>query len=341
MNKINKNFLVVGAGFSGAVIARELANDGYNVHVIDERPHIAGNAYDYTNEHGIRIHKYGPHIFHTNNERVFEWVSQFGMWSEYKHKVKAQLKDGTYVTLPVNQETKRIIGEENIIDVLYRPYTRKMWNLEIEDLDPNVLSRVAIRDDDNEYYFPNDKWQLMPVNGYTDIFNNILNHNNITVSLNTPFNRDMECSYDHVFNCMPIDMYYDYQFGELPYRSIKFHNTHVEKDRVLPTSVINFTDKGPYTRVTEWKNFPWHGTNKKLTTLTYEEPCDYVDNNYERYYPVKDVSGENRNLYEKYKLLYNPKMTFIGRCGMYVYIDMHQAINASLSIVRKFKDTLK
>lgn len=334
----SKSVLVVGAGFSGATIARELAVSGYSVHVIDERPHVGGNAYDYKNEYGIRIHKYGPHIFHTNNEQVFEWISQFGEWGEYKHKVKAELKDGTYVTLPVNRHTKEVIGEENIIDVLYRPYTRKMWNLEIEELDPNILSRVAIRDDDNEYYFPNDKWQLMPIHGYTSVFENILNHENISVDLNTKFHKDMESSYDHVFNCMPIDAYYDYQFGELPYRSIKFHDKNLPLHKALPTTVVNFTDDSPYTRVTEWKNFPWHGDTIGLTTLTFEEPCDYVDNNYERYYPVKDVSGKNRDLYEKYKSLYNPKVTFIGRCGMYVYIDMHQAINSSLVIAKKFKD---
>ena len=121
------NILVVGAGFAGAVVAHELANAGHKIQVIEKRNHIAGNAYDYTNKHGIRIHKYGPHLFHTNNKKVYDWITQFGEWVEYRHKVKAMLSTGQYVTLPVNSETKEIVGEENIISTFYAPYTYKMW----------------------------------------------------------------------------------------------------------------------------------------------------------------------------------------------------------------------
>jgi len=335
------SFLVVGAGFAGAVIAHELANDGHQVTVIDERDHIGGNAYDYINEHGIRIHKYGPHIFHTSNERVYNWVTQFGEWIEYKHKVKAQLSNGEYVTLPVNKLTKEIVGEENILDIFYRPYTKKMWDKEIEELDPNILKRVAVRDDDNEYYFPKDIYQIMPKDGYTKVFEKILDHQNIVVKLNTPFHKDMESDYQHVFNSMPIDVYYDYRFGELPYRSLKFHNVNLPMVRALPASVVNFTNNSPYTRIAEWKNFPEHGSNDKWTTLTYEEPCDYIDNDYQRYYPVKDIDGINQTIYKTYKEIENTKVTFIGRCGMYVYIDMHQAVMSSLAIVKRFKETIK
>ena len=335
------SFLVVGAGFAGAVIAHELANDGHQVTVIDERDHIGGNAYDYTNEHGIRIHKYGPHIFHTSNERVYDWVTQFSEWVEYKHKVKAQLSNGEYVTLPVNKLTKEIVGEENILDIFYRPYTKKMWYKEIEELDPNILKRVAVRDDDNEYYFPKDIYQIMPKDGYTKVFEKILDHQNIVVKLNTPFHKDMESDYQHVFNSMPIDVYYDYRFGELPYRSLKFHNVNLPMVRALPASVVNFTNNSPYTRIAEWKNFPEHGSNDKWTTLTYEEPCDYIDNDYQRYYPVKDIDGINQTIYKTYKEIENTKVTFIGRCGMYVYIDMHQAVMSSLAIVKRFKETIK
>ena len=335
------SFLVVGAGFAGAVIAHELANDGHQVTVIDERDHIGGNAYDYTNEHGIRIHKYGPHIFHTSNERVYDWVTQFSEWVEYKHKVKAQLSNGEYVTLPVNKLTKEIVGEENILDIFYRPYTKKMWDKEIEELDPNILKRVAVRDDDNEYYFPKDIYQIMPKDGYTKVFEKILDHQNIVVKLNTPFHKDMESDYQHVFNSMPIDVYYDYRFGELPYRSLKFHNVNLPMVRALPASVVNFTNNSPYTRIAEWKNFPEHGSNDKWTTLTYEEPCDYIDNDYQRYYPVKDIDGINQTIYKTYKEIENTKVTFIGRCGMYVYIDMHQAVMSSLAIVKRFKETIK
>jgi UDP-galactopyranose mutase len=336
-----KNILVVGAGFSGAVIAYELAEFGCNVQVIDIRDHVGGNAWDYTNDKGIRVHKYGPHIFHTNNKYAYDWVTQFGEWTDYRHKVKAQLSDGRYVTLPVNKETSDIVGSDNIIDIFYRPYTKKMWDKEIEELDPNIFIRVAVRDDENELYFPNDEYQIMPVNGYASIFNEILDHKNITLSLNCAFKKDMEDHFDYVFNSMAIDEYYDYRFGELPYRSIKFHHTDLPMRKMLPTSVVNFTHSGPYTRMTEWKNFPNHGENAEWTTLTYEEPCDYSENRYERYYPVKDVDGANRKLYEQYKAIPKDNMTFIGRCGMYVYIDMHQAINSALTTAKKFKDTSK
>lgn len=328
--------LVVGAGFSGATIARELAEADYQVTVIDQRPHIGGNAYDYLNEHGIRVHKYGPHLFHTNNEKVYKWLSQFTAWTPYKHKVKAILNDGRYATLPPNLDTKEIVGEDKIVDIFYRPYTKKMWNMEIEDLDPSILKRVKIRDDHNEYYFPNDEFQCIPKNGYTAVFENILDHKNITVKLDTPFDHSMENDYCHTFNSMPIDQYFDFCHGELPYRSIKFWHENIPIPKLLPTATVNFTHDGPYTRMTEWKNIPCHGTNDRWTTVTYEEPCDYRDNDMERYYPVKDVDGENRKIYEKYKEMAHDNITFIGRCGMYVYIDMHQAISSALATVREY-----
>ena len=335
------NILVVGAGFAGAVIARELANDGYTVKVIDQRNHIAGNAYDYTNIHGIRIHKYGPHLFHTSNKKVYEWITKFGEFVPYYHKVKAQLSDGRYVTLPVNNETKEIVGEANIIDTFYRPYTRKMWGMELEELSDSVTKRIPVRDDNNELYFPDDKYQVMPIKGYTALFENILKHENITVELNTSFDKSMEDSYDHIFNSMAIDAYYDYCYGSLPYRSLKFHHTHLPLNKVLPVCTVNFTHSGPYTRITEWKNLPHHGHNTSMTTLTTEEPCDYKDNNYQRFYPVKDISGDNQRIHKKYKDIATNKTTFIGRCGMYVYIDMHQAINSSLAVVAKYKESIK
>ena len=333
--------LVVGAGFSGAVIAHQLAKAGHDITVIDERDHIGGNAYDYTNDKGIRIHKYGPHLFHTNNKKVYDWVTQFDEWVPYRHKVKAQLHDGTYVTLPVNKETKEIVGEENIISTFFAPYTYKMWGKTIEELDPSILKRIPSRDDDNEFYFPNDLYQVLPKNGYTRVFELILDQKNITTITSQRFNRSMEKEYDHVFNSMPIDDYFGYAYGTLPYRSIKFHHVDLPMTKVLPTGTVNFTHDGPYTRVTEWKNLPCHGMNDKYTTLTYEEPCDYMVNDFQRYYPVKDVNGENRKKYEQYKSLTRSNMTFIGSCGMYVYIDMHQAINSALSTAEKFLENNK
>ena len=329
--------LVVGAGLSGATIARELAEAGHKIHVIDKRGHVAGNAYDYVGAYGIKIHLYGPHLFHTNNKEVFDYLSRFTSWVPYKHKVKALLKDGRHVTLPVNRETKEIVGEENVLDIFFRPYNRKMWNKELEELDPSIMNRVPIRDDLNEYYFPNDEYQAMPADGYTAMVDNMLRHDNISVSLGVSFNQMMEDNFDHVFNSMPIDEYYGFRYGELPYRSIKFHHHRIPLPQALPAATVNFTHDGPYTRVTEWKHLPMHGDNPYMTVLTFEEPCDYKDNDMERYYPVKDIDGKNRKIYEQYKAINNPKVTFIGRCGLYAYLDMHQAVNSALRIAHDFK----
>ena len=331
-----KKVLIVGAGFSGVTVARTLAEAGHKCHVIDKRPHIGGNAYDYNNHLNIRIHAYGPHIFHTNNEKVVNWVKRFGEWIDYKHKVKAQLSDGRYVTLPVNKETKEIVGEKNILDTFFRPYTKKMWGVELDELDPSIINRIPIRDDDNEYYFPNDKFQIMPKDGYTKIFENILDHENIKTDISITFDKSMEKDYDYIFNSMPIDVYFNFKHGKLPYRSIKFINIDLPMAKVLPTSVVNFTHSEPYTRITEWKNFPNHGTSN-YTTVTVEEPCDYEDNSEERYYPVKDLKGENRERFKKYKKeVDNTKIKFIGRCGNYAYLDMHQAIAAAMTASKQF-----
>ena len=322
-----QNILVVGAGFSGSVIARELVGVGHQVTIIDQRSHIGGNCYDET-LNGVRVHKYGPHLFHTNNLKVVEWLSQFTEWVEYKHKVKAYYKD-TFLTLPPNRQTQDIL-KDKLVDVIYKPYTLKMWGT--LDVHGDVINRVKIRDDDNEYYFPNDQYQYLPFNGYTELFNNILIHPSIKVKLNTSYHRDMEPEYDHIFNSMPIDQYYDYSYGELPYRSIKFHN-QFSNDFAMPTPVVNFTDNNIYTRITKWDMFPNHGSGE---VYTKEEPCDYKDNNMERYYPVKDVAGINKVIYNRYKDIKNKKVTFIGRCGLYVYLDMDMAVASALAITAKY-----
>lgn len=332
-----KKILIVGAGFSGAVIARELAEVGYNVVIIDKRDHIGGNAFDYMNEHGIRIHKYGPHLFHTNNEKVFNWLSKYTDWVEYKHKVKAMLKDGMLVTLPINNETKSIVGEENLVETFIRPYSEKMWGMSLEELDPQILNRVPMRNDKNELYFPDDQFQFMPKDGYLQLFENILEHNNIEVILNTSFSQEMEKVFDFTFNSMAIDEYFNYSLGYLTYRSIKFTEVNLPAPRIFPVSVVNFTHNGRHTRVVEWKNIPnQQEPSDQITTLTYEEPCDYRDNNMERFYPVKDIRGENRRLYEEYKKMVPENIEFIGRLGLYAYLDMHQCVNNALMTARRF-----
>ena len=336
-SKVNsRRILVVGAGLSGAVVARELADKGHQVTVIDKRNHIAGNVFDYINEHGIRIHKYGPHLFHTKNKNVFMWLSRFTEWLPYKHKVKAVLDDGRLVTLPVNKETKEVVGEDNIIETFIRPYTEKMWGMKLEDVSPNIINRVPIRDDDNEYYFPDDLYQYVPKDGYTKMVENIFNHKNISIELGKSFSKQMEDEFDHIFNSMPIDEYFNFQFGKLEYRSIRFHHTNLPSPKIFPVSQVNFTNKGPYTRIVEWKNIPGHGVNNLWTSLTYEEPCHYSENNDERYYPVRDVSGKLSSIYRKYLAIENPKVTFIGRLGNYAYLDMDQCINNSIKLIENF-----
>ena len=336
-SKVNsRRILVVGAGLSGAVVARELADKGHQVTVIDKRNHIAGNVFDYINEHGIRIHKYGPHLFHTKNKNVFMWLSRFTEWLPYKHKVKAILDNGRLVTLPVNKETKEAVGEDNIIETFIRPYTEKMWGMKLEDVSPNIINRVPIRDDDNEYYFPDDLYQYVPKDGYTKMVENIFNHKNISIELGKSFSKQMEDEFDHIFNSMPIDEYFNFQFGKLEYRSIRFHHTNLPSPKIFPVSQVNFTNKGPYTRIVEWKNIPGHGVNNLWTSLTYEEPCHYSENNDERYYPVRDVSGKLSSIYRKYLAIENPKVTFIGRLGNYAYLDMDQCINNSIKLIENF-----
>lgn len=327
-------YLVVGAGFSGATIARILAEAGHIVHVEEERDHVAGNAYDYINEHGIRVHKYGPHLFHTSNQQVMDFLSRFTEWVPYEHRVKALLSDGTFVTFPPNRETVEKVGKDNLVDTFYRPYTEKMWNRSLEEVAPNILSRVPIREDDEDRYFPKDVYQVMPVDGYTALVERMLDHENISVYTNCEFLRTSEEYYDHVFNSMPIDKYYDFIHGKLEYRSIKFHTVTLPFEKFLPATTVNFTNHGPYTRITEWKNIPGHGHNAYNTTVTTEEPCDYMDNNFERYYPVADK--DNKYRYELYKSIPNDKVTFIGRCGQYVYIDMHQAVNSAMRTAMDF-----
>ena len=306
------------------MVARELANRGNKVTVIDRRSHIAGNCYDCWHN-GVRIHKYGPHIFHTSDKKVFDWLSQYTEWIEYKHKVKAYYQ-GQYLTLPPNKETKKILGDQ-LFDVIYKPYTSKMWGVSPDEIDKSVLNRVKTTDGCNELYFPNDKYQFMPKRGYTRMMETILSHSNINVELNCSFTRNMEENYDFVYNSMSIDEYYDYKYGRLPYRSIKFHHKQLMQD--VPTSVVNFTDDGPYTRMTTWKKFPLHGTGNHATL---EEPVQCTND--ERFYPIQDKNKVNQKLYQRYAQIPNDKVKFIGRCGLYAYLDMDKAVSISLKTIK-------
>lgn len=334
----NTKILIVGAGLTGCTISRILADCGCECHIIDSRDHIAGNAFDFRNEFGIVQHRYGPHLFHTKNENVFKFLSRFTDWTPYKHKVKAMLENGTLVTLPPNRETARIVGEENIIETFFRPYSEKMWGMKLEEIDPSITSRVSSRSDDNEYYFPNDPIQCMPKDGFEALCKRMLDHENIKLELNREFMAHESHEFDHVFYSGPIDVFFKFKFGPLPYRSIKFNTVHMPFPKAFPVSVVNFTHSGKNTRVTEWKNIPGHGTNEGVTTLTFEEPCSYDENKNERYYPVKDNTGEINELFMKYKKEASqlPNISFCGRLGQYAYLNMDQAVNSAMKLAEKF-----
>lgn len=334
--------LIIGAGLSGAVIAQELSKlqEIKTIDIIEKRNHIAGNLYDYKNEYDIFIHKYGPHIWHTNKKDIHNYMSQFTNWIDYKHKVKALLNTGDYVTLPANIETKEKLDELNydIIETLFRPYSEKMWGISLEELNPNIKNRVKIRDDMNDLYFPKDKYQGMPDKGYTELIKNMLSSNKINIMLNTNFDKKIEKKYDYIFNSMSIDEYFDYSKGTLDYRSIKFHNMILPKFN-LPTGTINFTDKNKYTRMTSWGLYPPNKNLEKISCITFEEPCSFRDNDMQRYYPISNK--RNTEMYKKYKKMIPENMIFIGRCGTYKYIDMDNAVSLSLISVSKFINILK
>ena len=364
-----KNILIVGAGFAGAVYARVLAEAGHSVRVIDRRPHIAGNCFDAVDkETGVRVHRYGPHLFHTSNMRVVDWLSRFTDWLPYEHKVRAKLPDGRLTPLPVNLDTVSDvfgipladaddlaavldphlvpcddpqnaeqflyakIGPE-LTDLFYRPYSRKMWQMDLADTGADVVKRLQIRTDRENRYFPQDSFQAMPADGYTALFERLLDHPSIAVSLDTAFSDDLADAYDVCFNSMPIDEYHGEQLGDLPYRSIRFRLDRVPAPTDDRPATVNYTDDGPHTRETWWHLIPGHRVVERDTVVrTVEEPCDYKDNDRERFYPVKTSDGRYDALYARYAALptRHPAMHFIGRCGTYQYLDMHQVINQSL-----------
>ncbi|WP_371223640.1 UDP-galactopyranose mutase [Roseovarius sp. 2305UL8-3] len=369
-----RHILIVGAGFAGAVYGRTLAEAGWRVEIIDRRDHVAGNAHDAVDGNGVRVHTYGPHLFHTQNKEVFDWICRFGAMTPYRHSVTARLEDGRHVPLPINRATLETLfdvtlpdaaaveallaaqavpikapanaGEylqsrigPQLTDLFFRPYTRKMWGLELEDMDASVVRRIPLRDDYTSDYFPNDTYQAVPQDGYTALFANILDHPNISISLSTDFDRDMQRDAHWCFNAMAIDDYFDRCFGALPYRSIRFHTEARPRADLTGTSVVNYTDDGPLTRETRWALLPGHEVDPgPQTTVTVEEPCSYEDNGYERYYPVKTADGRYQEVYRRYadEAERHDRLSFIGRCGTYQYLDMHQVINQSLMQCQKW-----
>lgn len=362
----NYDFLIVGAGFSGAVLAERLASDGRRVLLVDRREHIAGNAYDRKDNAGILIHQYGPHIFHTNSEEIFQYLSRFTRWRPYEHRVQATVR-GKLVPVPINRTTLNLLygldlqtdedasaflksraepretirNSEDVVvsavgrelyELFFRGYTRKQWGLDPSELSKTVTARVPTRTNTDDRYFA-DKFQAMPLNGFTRMFENMLDHPNIDIELGVDF-ADIrgERVYDHVIYSGPIDEFFDYRFGKLPYRSLRFQHETKACERFQPVAVVNYPDESvPYTRITEYKYLT--GQVAQKTSITYEFPTDEG----EPYYPVP--RPENQTLFKKYETLATstPNVTFAGRLGTYRYYNMDQVVGQALSIWRKLR----
>jgi UDP-galactopyranose mutase len=357
------DYLVVGAGFAGSVIAERLANRaGKKVLLVDKRNHIGGNTYDYYDKEGILVHKYGPHIFHTNSKEVFDYLGQFTDWRSYEHRVLASV-DGMLVPIPINLNTinqlygmqisasemeeflssraeKKIhvltaedvvlskVGKE-LYEKFFKGYTKKQWDLDPSELDATVTARIPTRFNRDNRYFT-DTYQAMPLQGYTKLFENMLSHPNIKVMLNTDY-KEIEDAipFRKMIYTGPIDYFFDYCYGKLPYRSIEFKFETHEKEVFQPTGTINFPNEHPYTRVTEFKYLT--GQKHPKTSVVYEFPKADGD----PYYPVP--RPENAEIYRKYQLLAAEltNVHFVGRLATYKYYNMDQVVAQSLTLFKK------
>ncbi|MBC3205516.1 UDP-galactopyranose mutase [Pseudomonas sp. SWRI111] len=357
------DYLIVGAGFAGSVIAERLAEGlGRQVLLIDRRDHIAGNAYDHYDAAGLLVHRYGPHIFHTNAQRIVDYLSRFTQWRPYEHRVLAKV-DGQLLPIPINLATLNAlyglsmtsaqaeqflaeraepvatirtsedvvvnqIGRE-LYEKFFRGYTRKQWGLDPSALDKSVTSRVPTRTNEDDRYFT-DTFQIMPRDGYTRMFERMIDHPRIDLLLSTDFKQVRHAvKFRHVIYCGPIDEYFDFQLGRLPYRSLRFEHQTLEQERYQPVAVVNFPDpEVRYTRITEYKHLT--GQTHPRTSISYEFPCDDGD----PYYPVP--RPENAELYKRYRALaeQTPNVTFLGRLGTYKYYNMDQVVGQALALYR-------
>ncbi len=357
------DYLIVGAGYAGSVLAERLAEGaGKKVLLVDRRPHIAGNAYDHYNDAGILVHKYGPHIFHTNSKEVFDYLSRFTEWRAYEHRVLASV-DGQLLPIPINLDTvNRLYGlnltsfqledffasvaehreqiktSEDVIisrvgrelyEKFFRNYTRKQWDLDPSELDASVTSRVPIRTNRDDRYFA-DKYQAMPLHGYTRMFENMLNHKNIKILLNTDYREiEREIAFKEMIYTGPVDEFFEFRFGELPYRSLEFKHQTIDKAVYQPAPVVNFPNEHPYTRITEFKYLT--GQEHTKTSVVYE----FSQAKGDPYYPVP--RPENMELYKKYQELANAtaKVHFVGRLATYKYYNQDQVVAQALAVYAK------
>jgi len=365
--KLNQSydFLIVGAGFAGSVLAERLAEgSGKKILLIDRRPHIAGNAYDLFNEHGILYHKYGPHIFHTNSSDIVNYLSRFTEWRPYEHRVLASV-DGKLVPIPINRTTinqlfelnlstdkevedflkqraerveKVMTSEDVVVSVVgrelyekfFQGYTRKQWGVDPSGLDKSVTSRVPTRVNADDRYFT-DSFQAMPKNGYTKMFESMLSHENIDIVTGVEFEEVRRVvQFKKLIFTGPIDEFFDYKFGKLPYRSLHFEHQTLEVEKFQNVGTVNFPSEDvPYTRISEYKHIT--GQTSKNTTVTYEYPSAEGD----PYYPVP--RGENHELFKKYEELARASkdVIFVGRLATYRYYNMDQVCGQALSTYRQ------
>ena len=356
------DYLIVGAGYAGSVLAERLAATNKKVLIIDKRNHIAGNAYDHYNEDGILVHKYGPHIFHTNSKDVFNYLSKFTEWHNYQHKVLASV-DGQMVPVPINLNTinslyglnlssadvedffasraenvNQVLTSEDVVvskvgrelyEKFFRGYTRKQWELDPSELDASVTARVPTRTNKDDRYFT-DTYQAMPLHGYTRMFEKMLSHPNIKIMLNTSYQDIMdEISYKKLIFTGPVDEYFNFCYGKLPYRSIEFKFETLDKTPFQSTGTVNYPNDYAFTRITEFKHLT--GQEHKKTSIVYEFPKADGD----PYYPIP--KAENGLLYKKYQALADQLSNtyFVGRLATYKYYNMDQVVAQALTTFKK------
>lgn len=368
-----KNILIVGAGFSGAVIGRQLADKGHKVKIIDSRDHLAGNCYsERDSKTNVMVHTYGPHIFHTDNEEVWKYLMNFTEMMPYINRVKATVGGKVY-SLPINLHTinqffnetlgpdgaKKLIeskGQSEIInpvtfeeqalrfvgkelyETFFKSYTIKQWGMDPSELPASILKRLPVRFNYDDNYF-NHKYQGMPKDGYTSIVEKIVAHDNITVQLKQSYSDEQPENYDHVFYSGPLDAFYQHQFGRLGYRTLDFEKFYYEGD-FQGCAVMNYCEiQAPFTRITEHKHFsPWESHEGSVCYKEYSRACNEQDI---PYYPIRQV-GEMAMLGKYIDLASKEtKVTFVGRLGTYRYLDMDVTIAEALRTAEIYLTSLE